>query len=217
MRVDDFLDAMGKIDPRYVDEAETNVLRQSRIRNMVKPLAACVALFLLLGISGYNYLMQNSKASADCAMPEEMYEESASTTIGAEDFGETVEEEFEAEDGKDTSGMLESEVNTSDGTDGSNVSPGQGVTEELKDEYGIAFSVNGIPEDLSCQTIEKTENTYCLIYKNEDGSRSLTITFSNDKAALTGEILEKEGVYVTISGENLTEEEKAAVTEGLIP
>lgn len=231
MRVDDLIDAIGKIDPEYVKEAELDggetedrklssgkknraAYRGKSSYRVALSLAACMVLLLFAGTAarwhfhaGYEsdsaeFAMEAEDKNETAMMEEAVAEEGAAAETIVEEAAEkedTAEETADLAADSSVTGMVfvVNETNQSEGVLKESVTSDRNVTalkksrEELEDYYGVSFTDEMFPDDLSCQkdcedafvlyyddtdNVVSDENT--LNYVNEEKERSVSITLS---------------------------------------
>lgn len=186
MSVDQLVDAIGKINPKYVEEAEkeqnfaeSSVWAEKKRHSGWKKqhtlwlsLAACFGLLLLAGTTRILYI--NLAPGADSAA-DTCYEESA----GASDMAaESAAEEQMAEDAGSTENVddlaLEKIVinewkevaSTQVGNMSTEINAKTVSADELEVYYGVKIFPKQLPEDLAMNA--ETQEDYYLYYDNTD-------------------------------------------------
>lgn len=197
MKVDDLIDAIGKIDLKYVEEAEAEKFpgKQDKLPRHMISWAAGIAVLLIVGSAGTLILQQNRMSQTESACEEA----DATMPIENDSFAEETAE-----------GMGEMEGIEESAEDALNVT-------ENKD---FAWVQDVVPEDLTL--IASDGETFS--YENRESSRKLVISIEE---AVNEELVEDfvmeesdtqenapdsivvawKGYIVTIETENLTQEE----------
>ena len=210
MKVDDLIDAIGKIDLKYVEEAEAEKFpgKQDKLPRHMISWAAGIAVLLIVGSAGTLILQQNRMSQTESACEDA----DATMPIENDSFAEETAEEIGEMVGIEEGAEIEESVEIGDGSDESAI-----VVTENKD---FAWIQDVVPEDLTL--VAGNEKTFS--YENEESSRKLVISIEE---AVNEELVEDfvmeesdtqenapdsivvawKGYIVTIETENLTQEE----------
>ena len=245
MNIDFFMEALGKIKPEYVEEAEFEEL--PRLKNLrtggqtgkrrgirsFRALAAGAAAVLVVGTSFHLYLTEAQKSKSE------------KVTNGFK------EEKDNMEMAADQEAAMEKEEA---GADGSVFA--KATLEELSEYYGMELIPDRLPSDLQYRNGCESEfgfsfgedgkiisDVNTLVFENESGSRRLLLRYSKiiSPETIEGEIsvinerevllthsldengtlvcraeFEKDGTFYLLIGEGITEEEITDVLKGLI-
>lgn len=196
MRVDDLIDAIGKIDLKYVEEAEIEELLQKKERNR-KPfrvwmsLAASVAVMILLGSVVRLYYDSGSKSS-DSAVCEESVE-MAMDVAGKAEQAENAETSMEVAEDNGAGG----ENVVWNDWDGMILAASEIVENGFWNGTGI--TVSRLSETVDTDSFEATilgkQNVFMFCHMKGDGTVSYLA------------LLKKNDAQYQLTGENVTEEE----------
>lgn len=148
MKIDDLLDAVGKIDPVYIEEAEkTRFVRHRRAKYWV-PAAACAALLILGGSFG---LWRLDNGAADMA---ESAGEAAGAADAAESTGEAAGAADAAESAGETADMAQNSADAADAAASGEEAAAAEGTAPRNDEETVNGATPEYAEDLEPETAE---------------------------------------------------------------
>lgn len=218
MKAMEMMHAIGGIDAKYVQEAESYKKKRHKVIYKVLPAAAC--LVLLLGVGGYELLYQDTSESGELA------EETAISPDSLEGEEAMV---GSASDGDDASGLatqessslIVNEVDSFTAISYDMQAPDQTVSytvEELQDYYGVRI----VPEDtiagfgLAEQAPEmeyevgydesgevvSDNNTIC--WQSEDGTRVLKVSARTTESGIITTFTEDDLEKSQVAGTDVT-------------
>lgn len=196
MKADDFMDAMGKIDLKYVAEAEEMPRRKKSGKKYAVrigiSLAACATIFVI----GRNYAQRSvgqnemsSTAGEECA-PEEAMLGSADEATEEEAltgktfyFNQVKAEEVQA---------LQDAENDQEQEAADTSYPTGGVEYAIVEAHADEFQNMQLPKDFIFLSQLAEGDTVIYSYGNTDGTESLQITIAKEFVSQYGNLLERE-------------------------